>query len=108
MSHFQYQNGKLCAEGLPLQQIAAEFVQRRIRGILARKQVEAMRHEEMVFLGMIRKPKTQTELAQDDPIKEMWATRQHRKHLQENHEIVFDHAKVELEDYIDDIEGADI
>jgi len=34
------------------EQIAAEFVQRRIRGILARKQVEAMRQEEMIFLGM--------------------------------------------------------
>lgn len=67
-----------------------------------------MRHEEMVFLGMIRKPKTQTELAQDDPIKEMWATRTRRKQEQENHEIVFDTAKVELEDYIEEIEGADI
>ena len=34
------------------EQIAAEFVQRRIRGILARKTVEQMRQEEMIFLGM--------------------------------------------------------
>jgi len=33
---------------------AAEFAQRRIRGILARKQVEQMRQDEMVFLGMAR------------------------------------------------------
>jgi hypothetical protein len=45
------------------EQIAAEFVQRRIRGILARKQVEAMRQEEMIFLGMQRKPKSAAELA---------------------------------------------
>ena len=36
------------------EQIASEFVQRRIRGILARKQVEQMRQEEMIFLGMQR------------------------------------------------------
>lgn len=38
----------------------------------------------------------------------MWATRDRRKQEQENHAIVFDTAKMELEDYIDDIEGADI
>lgn len=37
---------------------AAEFAQRRIRAILARKAVEEMRQEEMIFLGMLRKPKT--------------------------------------------------
>ncbi len=41
---------------------AAEFVQRRIRAILARKQVELMRQEEMIFLGMQRKPKTEEEV----------------------------------------------
>jgi len=51
--------------------VAAEFVQRRIRGILARKQVDAMRQEEMIFLGMLRKPKTEAELLKDDPIKFM-------------------------------------
>lgn len=43
---------------------AAEFAQRRIRGILARKQVEQLRQDEMVFLGMQRKPKTEEETRQ--------------------------------------------
>ena len=37
---------------------AAEVVQNRIRGILARKEIEDMRQEEMIFLGMVRRPKT--------------------------------------------------
>ena len=40
---------------------AAEFLQRRFRGILARRQVEEMREEEMVFLGMKARPKTAAE-----------------------------------------------
>lgn len=52
------------------EQIAAEFVQRRIRGILARKQVEQMRAEEMMFLGMKRSTKTAAQLVKDDPIRE--------------------------------------
>lgn len=52
------------------EQIAAEFVQRRIRGILARKQVEQMRAEEMMFLGMKRTTKTAAQLEKDDPIRE--------------------------------------
>lgn len=39
------------------EQKATENTQRRIRGILARKQVQAMREEEMVFLGMQRPQK---------------------------------------------------
>jgi hypothetical protein len=37
-----------------------------------------MRHEEMIFLGMIRRPKTAAEIA-NDPIKQMEATIEHRK-----------------------------
>jgi hypothetical protein len=66
-----------------------------------------MRHEEMIFLGMIRRPKTAAEIA-NDPIKQMEATIEHRKQLQEDHMITFDNAKVELEDNIEEIEGNDI
>lgn len=59
-------------------------------------------------MGMQRKPKTQTELAVDDPIKNMNDTREQRKQLQEDHMIVFDNAKQELEDAIEEIEGNDI
>ena len=44
---------------------AAEIVQNRIRGILARKEIEALRQEEMIFLGMVRKPKTKEEKEKD-------------------------------------------
>jgi len=40
---------------------AAEFLQRRFRGIAARKQIELMREEEMIFLGMKPRPKTALE-----------------------------------------------
>lgn len=63
------------------ERLAAQVVQCRIRGILARKDVERQRQEEMVFLGMQRKPKTEKELAEDNPIKEMNDTNEHRKQL---------------------------
>jgi len=50
------------------ERLAAQVVQCRIRGILARKDVERQRQEEMVFLGMQRKPKTEKELENDNPI----------------------------------------
>ena len=47
---------------------AAEFLQKRFRGILARREVEELREEEMVFLGMKPRPKTAAEEAAD-PVK---------------------------------------
>jgi len=49
---------------------ASVLLQRRMRGILARKTVESMREEEMEFLGMKRKKKTPEEML-NDPIKKM-------------------------------------
>ena len=37
------------------------FLQKRMRGILARKYVERLRFEEMEFLGMVKKQKTPDE-----------------------------------------------
>jgi hypothetical protein len=62
----------------------------------------------MIFLGMQRKPKTEAELKEDDPIREMNEQKLHRKQMQEDHMIVFDNAKQELEDAIEEIEGNDI
>lgn len=89
------------------EQAAAEFVQRRIRAILARKQVEAMRQEEMIFLGMQRKPKTDEEL-KHGPIQMAEGTAENRKQKQEDNMLVFDKAKQDLGDEIDNIEGNDI
>ena len=63
------------------ERLAAQVVQCRIRGIRARKDVERQRQEEMVFLGMQRKPKTDKELENDNPIQEMNDTNEHRKQL---------------------------
>lgn len=40
---------------------ATKKIQRVLRGILARKRVEEMRQDELVFLGMAPKPKTAQE-----------------------------------------------
>ena len=86
MDHRQKKyNGKLQAQ--PYEQsedYSAEVIQCHIRGILARKQIEQMREQEMIFLGMKRKPKTQDEI-NNDPIKKAEKTRDARKNSQESH-----------------------
>jgi len=57
---------------------ASVFIQKRLRGILARKRVEEVRQDEMVFLGMARKPKTKEEM-RNDPIERMKKTMDDRK-----------------------------
>lgn len=51
-----------------------------IRGILARKTIEKMRQEEMIFLGMQRRPKTEEE-KKNDPIKASEETQDTRKKI---------------------------
>jgi hypothetical protein len=63
---------------------AALFIQRRIKGILARKRIDEIRAEEMVFLGMSRKPKL-------GPIAQMKKTMDERKQIQKSY----------LTDYLD-------
>ena len=57
---------------------ASVFIQKRLRGILARKRVDEMRQDEMVFLGMARKQKTKEEM-KNDPIERMKKTQDERK-----------------------------
>ena len=72
-------NGKMSA---PTQSQAeeqsAELIQCQIRGILDRKKIEKMRQDEMIFLGMQRKPKTEEEKLKD-PIKQAEKTRSDRQ-----------------------------
>lgn len=65
-----------------------------------------MRSEEMVFLGMARKPKVKD--GRRDPIEQMKDTIANRKLVQKNFMDDFDNAKNELKDDIQDNEGADI
>ena len=51
---------------------AALVIQRRMKGILSRKRIDDLRQEEMVFLGMSRKPKM-------DPINRAKKTMDERK-----------------------------
>jgi len=78
---------------------ASILVQKRLRGILARKRVEELRQEEMVFLGMARKPKTQEEM-KDDPIQKMKKTEEERKLKRKTYMEEFDNAKEELKQEI--------
>ena len=83
------------------------FIQKRLRGILARQKVEAMRQEEMIFLGMARKPKTEEEI-KNDPLKVMEKTRQERIIVRKNFEQQFKMEKENLKDEIEQNEGIDI
>ena len=51
-----------------------------------------MRQEEMIFLGMVRKPKTEEEI-KEDVLKKVAETRRQRKEIQEDHMNNFDKAK---------------
>ncbi len=51
---------------------ATLIIQRRMKGILARKRIDEIRQEEMVFLGMSRKPRK-------DPINRAKKTLDERK-----------------------------
>ena len=103
------QQGKIedRGSGMQAEQASAEFIQRRIRGILARRQIENMRQEEMVFLGMLRKPKGPDEI-ENDPIKKQDGTMEQRKQAQVANMEAFELAKDEIIQEIQDIEGNDI
>ena len=57
---------------------AALFIQKRLKGILARKQIELLRQEEMYFLGMSRRPKTVQERTRD-PLQRMKTIQEERR-----------------------------
>jgi hypothetical protein len=83
------------------------FIQKRLRGILARKHVERLRVEEMEFLGMIRKKKTPEE-ERNDPIKKLEETRKERKLVQVNNWMRYNDAKTQLREEIEENQGVDI
>lgn len=49
------------------------MIQKTIKGFLARKQVDRMREEELVFLGMIKKPQNP-----NDPKTALYKMNKHR------------------------------
>ena len=101
-------NGKMNAMNKQeIEDQSAEIIQDRIRGILARKTIERMRQDEMIFLGMQRKPKTEDE-KKADPVDAATETRGFRKDIQSDHWDTFVEKKKELTEEIKDIEGSDI
>ena len=75
--------GKLQEPSKDMKEIeSCVMLQKRMRGILARKAVEKVRLEEMEFLGMQRKTKTKEELL-NDPIKKMDQMKLERKKIQD-------------------------
>lgn len=75
--------GKLQEPSKDMKEIeSCVMLQKRMRGILARKAVEKVRLEEMEFLGMQRKTKTTEELL-NDPIKKMDQMKLERKKIQD-------------------------
>ena len=77
------------------------FIQRRLRGILARKRIDDLREEEMIFLGMSRKPKT-------DPLNKAKKTMKERKEIQKSYMRDYIDAKDDVKDAIFDMEEDEI
>lgn len=86
---------------------ACQLIQQRMRGIIARKYIEKLRLEEMEFLGMARKKKTNEE-ERNDPIKKMEQTRKDRKLIQETNWKRYKDAQVLLKEEINENQGVDI
>lgn len=101
-------NGKMHAPNRQeAEEQSAEIIQCQIRGILDRKKIEKMRQEEMIFLGMQRKPKTEEE-KEKDPIKAAERTEIVRKGEQQNNWVEFIEKKKDLKQEISATDGPDI
>lgn len=80
---------------------AALLIQRRLKGILARRRIDDIRQQEMEFLGMSRKPKT-------DPIERMKKTMDERKQIQKSYMAEYQDAKGDVKGEIIDMEEDEI
>ena len=80
---------------------ATLVIQRRMRGIIARKRIDEIRQEEMVFLGMSRKPRT-------DPINRAKKTMDERKQIQKSYMSEYLDAKNEVKGEIYEMEEDEI
>ena len=80
---------------------ATLVIQRRMRGIIARKRIDEIRQEEMVFLGMSRKPRV-------DPINRAKKTMDERKQIQKSYMSEYLDAKNEVKGEIYEMEEDEI
>ena len=86
---------------------AAIKVQWILRGIVARKTVEQMRQDELIFLGMAPKPKTKEELM-NDQITKSKRTEESRKWLQQENWEDYERNLKTIKEDIWENEGYDI
>lgn len=86
---------------------ASESIQVRCRGIIARKIVQQMREEEMVFLGMQRAPKTKEEI-ENDPMKLREKTMAKARQRQTENQNNYMKQKDDIKEEIKAVEGYDI
>lgn len=86
---------------------ASTYIQKKLRGIIARTRVEQMRQDELVFLGMAPRPKTLEEM-KNDPNQKSGKTQNERKKRQEENMDEYERQKNKLKNEIKDNEGPDI
>lgn len=100
--------GKLQEPSKDMKEIeSCVMIQKRMRGILARKEVDVLRNDEMEFLGMSRKKPTPEE-ALEGPIKKQNQMMLERKKVQQGYMKAYDDAKDLIKGEIDDNQGVDI
>jgi IQ and AAA domain-containing protein len=80
---------------------ATLLIQKRMKGVLARKRIDDLRQEEMVFLGMSRKPK-------NEPINRAKKTMDERKQIQKSYMGEYLDAKTEVKEEIYNMEEDEI
>lgn len=88
------------------EKLAAVYVQKQLRGILARKRVNEMRQEELIFLGMAPKPKTSPD--EEDPIAKANRIKKERRKKQGEHWTEYETALDDMHEFIKRKEGPDI
>jgi hypothetical protein len=94
------------AEELSIEEACIRF-QKLFKGMIDRKRIEAIRNEELVFLGMAPKPKDITDKSQD-PNRKARDTGDSRKATQIEKMKDYENAKEELKEEIKDNQGPDI
>jgi hypothetical protein len=77
------------------------LLQKRMRGILARRKTDAVRAEEMAFLGFSRP----TDLGGDDPFVKAKENAEKRKLTQKLNQALYEEAQLYLTQEIDDLTG---
>ena len=77
------------------------FLQKRMRGILARRKVRIERHKEMAFLGIMHIKDEN----KDDPFEKLRETEEKRKMTQKLNYALYEEAMISMKEELDDLTG---